>query len=110
MKRYVHWLKGSAFLLGEFFIMPLFLYLNDTEAARNSYFFEKLNNFYFYRLNFPVQSTEPTKIPTSQKKNSEGVCMCVCMSVCVCVCVVALLTQISLKPWFIIYFSSIGTG
>ena len=80
----------------EFFIMPLFPYLTNREETRNSDFFEKFNKFYFYSPNFPVQSTEPTKM----FKFSEEIS--VYAYFCVYVCVHPLLSQIPLKPWFII--------
>ena len=96
VKRYIPWLKASPFILGEFFIMPLFPYLTNREETRNSDFFEKFNKFYFYSPNFPVQSTEPTKM----FKFSEEIS--VYAYFCVYVCVHPLLSQIPLKPWFII--------
>ena len=81
VKRYVPWLKASAFTLGEFFIVPLLPYLTNREETRNSDFFEKFNKFYFYRPNFPVQSTEPTKMFKFSEKNSVYAYFCVYMCV-----------------------------
>ena len=74
VKRYVCWLKASAFLLGEFFIMPLFLYFTNT--ARNSYFLKNSIISIFTDQTFLCKA-EPTKIPKFSEKISVYAWMCV---------------------------------